>query len=136
MDPVTAIAASAIAKLAFDEFIKSGAGELAKTSLEGVGSLIKQLREKIQAKFKGDKKAETVLSQVEQDGSQAALTKLEVYLDDAMSEDPSFAEGIRQVAQQIINIQNQSVSNRTYTNYGRDQINIETIQGNPTIGGS
>ena len=43
---------------------------------------------------------------------------------------------MQQIAKQIINIQNHSSSERNYTNIGRDQINIETIQGNPKIGGS
>jgi hypothetical protein len=136
MDPATALAASAIVKLAFDEFIKSGAGELAKTSLAGAGGLINQLREAIQAKFKGNSRAEAALTEVKMQGTPATLDKVSKYLDVEMTEDEAFASDIRQVAQQIINIQNQSVSNRTYSNYGRDQINIETIQGNPTIGGS
>ncbi|PSB14769.1 hypothetical protein C7B61_22205 [filamentous cyanobacterium CCP1] len=136
MDPTTALAASAIAKLAFDEFIKSGAGELAKKSLQGAGTLIKSLRDKIQAKFRGNPRAEAALAEIETQGTPAALDKISKYLDLEMTQDESFAADIRQVAQQIINIHNQSVSSRTYTNYGRDQINIETIQGNPTIGGS
>jgi hypothetical protein len=52
-----------------------------------------------------------------------------------LDEDEAFATEIRQIAQQIIN-QNQNNSSREYNNYGRDQINIETIQGNPKIGGS
>jgi len=103
VDPAT-LAAGAIAKLAFDEFIKSGSGELAKKSLGGAIELVKSLRDKIRAQFQGDKKAETALAQVEQEGSQAALTKLEVYLDDAMAEDAGFAYDIRQVAQQIQNL--------------------------------
>lgn len=136
MEPVTALTAYTIAKIAFEEFAKAGGGELAKKSLGGAIDLVKALRDKIQAKFKGNAKAETALTAVEQEGSQAALTKLEVYLEDAMTDDETFATDVRQVAQQIVNIQNQSVSTRDYTNYGRDQINIENIQGNPKIGGS
>jgi hypothetical protein len=135
VDPAT-LAAGAIAKIAFDEFVKSGAGEVAKKTVGGAIDLVKGLRDKIRDKFQGDKKAEKALAQVTQDGSSAALTKLEVYLDDAMAEDPTFAHDIRQVAQQIINIQNQSISTRQYNNSGRDQINIENIQGNPRIGGA
>ncbi len=134
LDPTT-LAAGAIVKLAFDEFVKAGAGETAKKTVGGALDLVKSLRDKIRAKFQGDKKAEAALSQVAQDGSQAALTKLEVYLDDAMTEDSTFAEEIRQVAQQIININNQSISSRQYINQGRDQFNIESIQGNPKMGG-
>jgi hypothetical protein len=98
-------------------------------------NLVKRLRNTIRTKLQGNPKAETALAQVE-GGSEAALTKVEVYLDDAMSDDPAFAEEVRQLAHSIINIEQQSISSRQYTNYGRDQINIETIQGNPTIGGS
>lgn len=135
VDPAT-LAAGAIAKVAFDEFVKAGAGEAAKQSVGGAIDLVKGLRDRIRAKFQGDKKAETALAQVEQDGSPGALTKLEVYLDDAMAEDALFAHDVQQIAQQIINIETQSISTRQYNNYGRDQINIETIQGNPRIGGS
>jgi hypothetical protein len=135
VDPAT-LAAGAITKIAFDEFVKSGAGEVAKKTVGGAIDLVKSLRDKIRAKFHGDKKAETALAQVTQDGSPAALTKLEVYLDDAMAEDPTFAHDIRQVVQQIVNIQSQSISTRQYSNSGRDQINIENIQGNPRIGGA
>ena len=136
VEPVMTLAAGAITKLAFDEFVKSGAGEAAKKTVEGAIDLVKSLRGKIHAKFQGDNKAETALAQVEQNGSQSALTKLEVYLDDAMTEDPDFAHDVQQIARQIVNIENQSISTRQYNNSGRDQINIENVQGNPRIGGS
>ena len=135
-DPATTITAGAILNLAFQEFAKSGAGEVAKKTVGGAISLAKKLRNKITAKFKGNAKAEAVIAMVETDHSPAALSKLEVYLDDVMADDAVFAEELRQVAQQIINIQHHTTSNRDYKNYGRDQINIEKIEGNPRIGGS
>jgi adenine-specific DNA methylase len=138
VDPAT-LAAGAIAKIAFDEFVKSGAGEAAKQTVGGAIGLVKSLRDKIRAKFQGDKKAETALAQVEQDGSPAALTKLEVYLDDAMAEDTGFANDLRQIAQQIINIQNQNTEgDRTYhQTAGRDIFNVEKIEGGSNkLGGS
>lgn len=134
-DPVT-LTAGAIATLAFQEFVKSGAGELAKKSVGSTIDLVKSLRDKIRAKFQGDSKAEKALSAIEQSGDEAALTKLEVYLDDAMAEDETFAAELRQVAQQIVNIQTQNQSTREYNNYGRDQFNIESMQGNQRLGGS
>ena len=137
IDPVTTIAAGAILNLAFEEFAKSGAGEVAKKTVEGSIALAKKLRDQITARFKGNAKAEAAIATVENDNSPAALNRLEVYLDDAMSDDPVFAGELRQVAQQIINIQNQNTEgDRNYKNYGRDQINIEKIEGNPKIGGS
>jgi hypothetical protein len=119
----------------FGEFVKSGVGELGKKATgEGLAK-VQELRKLVWAKFKGDAKAERALGAIEQEGSEAALRKLETYVDDAIEDDPVFAERVQQLAQQIVNIQNQGTIERQYNNSGRDQINIETIQGNPTIGG-
>ena len=123
---------AAIAKLAFDEFVKSGAGEVAK---KAVGGAIEQLRSAIRKRFSGNKKAEDAIVKIEQERSPEALNELSMCLDDEM-DDPQFAQTLQQLAYQVINIQNQNTSNRQYDNSGRDQINIETIQGNPRIGGS
>jgi hypothetical protein len=94
---------TAIAKLAFDEFIKSGAGELAKKS---VGGAIEQLRFAIKKRFVGkNSKAEVAITTLEADSDRsidkaAALNKLSVYLDDEM-DDVVFAESLRQLAQQV-----------------------------------
>jgi hypothetical protein len=136
MEPISTLAAGAIAKLAFDEFIKAGAGETAKQTVGGVLELVTRLRDKIQSQFKGNARAETALAEVEQQGTPAALEKVTKYLDIEMTEDRTFAGEMQQIAQQIVNIQNQSVSTRLYNSYGRDQVNIENIQGNPKIGGS
>lgn len=135
MEPLM-VAAGAIAKLAFDEFVKAGAGEAAKKSLGGAIELVKDLRGKIRAKLAGNDRAVVALAAVEQQGSEAALQKLGKYLDVEMEEDPTFASEIQQLAQQIVNIQNQTIGDtRIYNNYGRDQINIDKIEGNPNIGG-
>ncbi len=97
---------------------------------------MKALRDKVWGRFQGNSKAEAALVAAEAEGSAAAVEKVTKYLDLEMMEDEGFATEVRQLAQQIINIQNQTTSSREYTNYGRDQINIETIQGNPKIGGS
>ncbi|SRR5579883_810621 len=130
MEPII-LAAGAIAKLAFDEFMKSASGEVAKKSVGGAIDLVQGLRERIWAKFQGDHKAETAMAQVEQAGDAAALNKLAVYLEDAMADDPAFASDIQQVAQQIINIQHQHTEgDRTYNQTaGRDIFNIEKIEG-------
>ena len=135
MGLITAIAAVEIVKIAFQEFAKAGAGELAKKSVGGTINLIKNLRDKIRAKFQGNERVEKALTEVEQ-GNSEALGKVVKYLDIELDKDEVFAKEVRQIAQQIINIQNQNNSSREYNNYGRDQINIENIQGNPRIGGS
>lgn len=136
MEPTTTLVAGTIAGLAFNEFIKSGVGELAKKSVGGAIDLVKNLRDKIQTKFRGNERAETALAEVEQQGNQAALEKVTKYLDVEMMEDEAFATEVQQIAQQIINIQNQNISTREYNNYGRDQFNIENMQGNQKLGGS
>lgn len=130
IDPAS-IAASAIAKLAFDEFVKSGAGEVAK-------ELVKNLRERIKAKFQGNERATAALAEVEQNGSEAALEKVSNYLNTEMLEEKDFADEVRQMAHQIINIQSQSTTQigQQNINYGRDQNIINQPQGDIRIGGS
>lgn len=136
MEPVSTLAAGVIAKLAFDEFVKAGVGETAKQSVGGAIKLVKHLCDKIQSQFKGNVQAEAALAELEQQETPAALEKVTEYLDLEMTKDIAFAGEVQQIAQQIVSIQNQSVSTRQYINHGRDQISIDTIQGNPKIGGS
>jgi hypothetical protein len=137
IDPAT-IAASAIAKIAFDEFVKSGAGEVAKKTVGGAVELVKTLRDRIKAKFQGNERATAALAEVEQNGSEAALEKVGKYLDLEMDEEQRFADEVRQMTHQIINIQNQSATQieRQYINRGRDQINIERVEKIERLGGS
>jgi hypothetical protein len=137
IDPAT-IAAGAIAKIAFDEFVKSGAGEVAKKTMGGAVELVKALRDRIKAKFQGNERATAALAEVERDGSEAALEKVGKYLDLEMDEEQGFADEVRQMAHQIINIQNQSNTQieRQYINQGRDQINIERVDKIERLGGS
>jgi hypothetical protein len=136
MDPMTTLAAGAIAKIALDEFIKAGSSELAKKTVGDTLELTKSLREKISAKFKGTTKAEEALTQAQQESTPAAIEKVSKYLDLEMEDDQEFAHDVRQLAQQILSIQNQAISSRKYHNYGRDQINIENLHSNQKIGGS
>ncbi len=138
MEPMMGLAAGAILKLAFDEAVKAGAGEVAKQSVGGAIELAKQLQAKIKAKFQGDARAEKAIQAVEVEQSQPALAKLETYLDDAMAEDAAFTSEIRQLAQQIVKIQNQNTTtlNQQNLNYGRDQNIINQPQGDIRIGGS
>lgn len=137
MEPMS-LAAGAILKLTLDEAVKAGAGEVAKQSVTGATGLAKQLWDKIKLRFQGDARAEKAIQAVESDQSQPAITKLETCLDDAMTEDPVFATEIQQMAQQILNIQNQNTTmlNQQNLNYGRDQNIINQLQGDIRIGGS
>lgn len=133
-DPVTAIAVGTIAKLAFDKAVEAGAGELGKSAVNAAGNLIQALRDKIKAKFQGNQRAETAIALLEKEEDPAALQKLEVYLDDEMQSDPQFATEIKQMAEQIINIQNQNASfNQQFNNYGRDLNVFNNPQGDINI---
>ena len=136
MEPITVLTAGAIAQLAFQEFVKSGAGEVAKKSLGGTIDLVKALRDKIQKKFKGNDRAETAISEADQQPTPAALEKVTKYLELEMMEDETFATEIKQIAQQIINVQNTS-GDRTYNQTaGRDIFNVDNAGQSNKFGGS
>jgi hypothetical protein len=137
-NPIVPIVATEILKLAFNEFIKTSAGETAKKLTGEAFTKAGELRQKIVSWFanKQDIEAEKAIILIQKEGSLEALNKLTTYLDDAMKTEPAFAQELQQVSQQIFNIQSQGTSNRQPINFGRDQIHIEYIQGNPRIGGS
>ena len=95
-----ALTGAAIAKIAFDEFVKSGAGEVAK---KAVGGAIEQLRSAIRKRFEKNQKGQEAIGQIEKEGSSKALTTLASCLDYEMG-DPQFAQTLQQLAQQVINI--------------------------------
>jgi hypothetical protein len=139
MEPVTTLAAGAIAQLAFNEFIKSGVGEVTKKLTGEALAKANDLRKAIWAKFKGNPRAETALAEVEKQGTTESLEKVTKLLDTEMAFEPQFADDIRQIAQQIINIQNQTAetADRIYhQNAGRDIFNIEEAGQNSKFGGT
>ena len=137
-DPIIVVTGAKILELAFNEFIKSSAGETAKKLTDEALIKAGELRQKIVTWFKNkqDVKAEKAITAIQEQGSSEALNNLTTYLDDEMKAEPIFAQNLRQIAQQIIHIESQNTSNREYNSYGRDMITIENIQGNPRIGGS
>lgn len=134
---LTVLAASTIAELAFSEIIKAGAGEVAKKSVGRVIDLSNRLRTKIHTKFKNNAQAETAFIEVEQKNL-ASLEKVIEHLDAEMQKDSAFASEIRQIAQHIVNYQNETHTalKQQNNNYGRDQNIINQPQGNIKIGGS
>jgi cytochrome c551/c552 len=138
MEPLATLTAGAIAQLAFSEFVKSGAGEVAKKSLGGAIEIAKHLRSKIATRFKGNSQAEAALVEVRRHGNLASLEEVIKYLDVEMKKDKAFATGLQQVAQQIISYQSQNASllRQQNINHGRDQNIINQPQGDIRIGGS
>ena len=104
----------------------------------GALELVKGLRDRIKAKFQGNERAEAALAELEQNGSEATLAKVSKHLELEIDEEQAFANEVRQMAYQIINIQKQSATQieRQYINQGRDQINIERIDKIDRLGGS
>jgi hypothetical protein len=99
-DPVTAMTAGAIASLAFQEFVKSGAGELAKRFTGEAIAKMDDLRELIWRKLSGNSNAKDALEEAK-NGSEEALADLVTDLRRAMKDDPSFASQVQAIAQEI-----------------------------------
>ena len=98
-DPIT-LTAGAIATLAFQEFIKSSAGELAKKFSSEAITKLKDLRKKIVDKLWGkNDKLDAALIGVEK-GDANAIPTISEYLGHAMK-DETFAQEVRSLAQQI-----------------------------------
>jgi hypothetical protein len=127
-DPITA---ATIAGLALSKFAESGASEAAK-------KLIENLWGAIASRFKGRKKAEEAIAKIEASKGQAPESEANLVrvLDAELFEDEGFAQELQQLAQQIINIQNQSQSQQTNTNYGRDMFVVNQPSGDLKLGGS
>ena len=95
---IATLTAGAIAKLAFDTVIQTGAGKLTEAALEKG----KQLWQKIRGKVKEESVTEAVLVEVENKKSLDILDKQVVpCLEKAMLKDPQFAQEIKNIAQQI-----------------------------------
>ena len=100
-EPVTAITASALATLAFQKFIESGAGELAKKFTGAAISKMDELRQKIWDKLRGKSpRVDEALLKAEQ-GDRAALATIARNLDVVMDENPDFAREVQAIAQEI-----------------------------------
>lgn len=98
-DPLT-LTAGAIASLAFQEFIKSGAGELATKFTAEAITKMGDLRKLIWDKLRGNPDAEQSLTNVEQ-GQEEDLPDISTYLKKAMEKDLNFASQVQAIAQEI-----------------------------------
>jgi hypothetical protein len=133
-DPITIFTASAIADLAFREFIKSGAGEVAKKfSAEAIAKM-NELRKMIVQKLRGkDEKLNTALTSAEKVDVKAIATVGE-YLESAM-QDEAFAQAVQSLAQQIqqdIDIQ-QGAGGEVWNVIGKAEKNVFTDNKAPII---
>lgn len=102
-DPVTTLTASAIATLAFQKFLETGAGELAKKfSTEAIAKMDMLLKH-IWVKLRGKPRVEEVKATIDQTHkiTPEQVNQIAAYLQVAMDEDPKFAHDIRLLAQEI-----------------------------------
>ena len=133
-DPITIFTASAIADLAFREFIKSGAGEVAKKfSAEAIAKM-NDLRKMIVHKLRGkDEKLDTALTEAEK-GDVTAIKTVSEHLKSAM-QDEAFAQAVQSLAQQIqqdIDIQ-QGAGGEVWNVIGKAEKNVFTDNKAPII---
>jgi hypothetical protein len=133
-DPITIFTASAIADLAFREFIKSGAGEVAKKfSAEAIAKM-NELRKMIVHKLRGqDETLDMALTGAEK-GDLKAIATVGEHLESAM-QDEAFAQVVRSLAQQIqqdIDIQ-QGAGGEVWNVIGKAEKNVFTDNKAPII---
>ena len=138
VDPVTTtLTASTIATLAFQKFLESGAGELAKKLTEVGVTKLDILCKKIWEKLRGkSERVDEALIKVEQ-GDRSALDVVSKYLDVAMEDSPDFATEIRAIAHEItLELEQvQDNSNLTQINYGGANYQTKTGKDNTNFFG-
>jgi hypothetical protein len=110
-DPVT-LSATVIATLAFTKMLE----KTVEKFTEGALTKMDELRQTIWNKLRGNPRAENALAAVEQ-GNKDELQRLAVYLQDAMEDDPQFANEVRVMAQEIHAGKLQDNSQMTQSNY-------------------
>jgi hypothetical protein len=126
-DPITTLTASAIASLAFQEFVKSGAGEVAKKFTVEAIAKMGQLRELIWNRLAGKHQvAEEAIEKAkagEQEGIDTVATLLGVEL-----LDKEFAGQVQAIAQEINAgklLDQSSMTQHNYDNARGFQIKVE-----------
>ncbi len=135
-EPVIAtLTASTIATLAFQEFIKSGAGELAKKFTTETIAKMDNLRKQIWAKLSGKSpNIDEALTKAKQ-GDPAAIDTVAKYLDVAMVDYPDFAAEIRAIAHEITLEQHQDNSSMSPIIYGGTNYLTKTGDNNTNFFG-
>jgi hypothetical protein len=131
MEPLTA---SAIATLAFTKIFEKTLEKFTEAAL----AKMDELRKKIWDKLRGNSRAETALTAVEQ-GNESELERVKIYLEDAMRSDPQFAEQVQLLAREINAGKLPDNSSMTQNNSGNstgNQATVNTERGTTNIGGT
>lgn len=134
-EPVT-LTATVIANLAFQEFLKSSAGEAAKQFTADILTLMRTLRQKIWDRLRGKHDAaEHALTQAET-GDQKAIETVATLLGVEML-DEEFAGKLRQLAQEINLHISKDNNTQVQNNYGGTNYQTKTGPNNTNFfGGS
>ena len=128
-DPITA---AVIVSLAAQKFAEGAAGKAAE-------KLVEKLWDAIVSRFAGRKKTEENLAAIVEAKGQApeALQKVATVLEGEFVEDEAFQQELQGLAQQIINIQNQSQSQvaNTFTSQDNSQMRaVGVVHGTANLG--
>lgn len=131
------LTAAAILELAFKKVLETGTGEIAKKYTGDVLKLIDKLYEKVRERLVKNPAAEPAVAAIEQ-GQSTDLSPVVPHLQAVMADDPEFAQEIRQLAQQINNIDAveghnvQNVSGGQGIQINNENINASVQQGTIT----
>lgn len=111
--------ASFIATLAFQKFIESGAGELAKKFTTEAIAKMDILLKRIWGKLSGKPRIEEIKSSLDKTPkvTPEQINQVAAYLQVAMDDDPAFAKDVQMLAQEIHAGKLIDQSNMTQNNY-------------------
>lgn len=127
-EPVT-FTAIAIAQLAFQEFLKTAAGELAKKFSAAAIAKMGELRQAIGNRLRGkDPRAVEALAKAE-GGDEQALKTIAAFLDIEML-DPGFADRVQAIAQEIHAGKLIDQSSKIQNVYGGNAVQEQNTAGN------
>jgi hypothetical protein len=133
-EPITTMTASAIATLAFQEFVKSGAGELAKKFTAEAIAKMGQLRELIWERLAGKHPAADVAIEKAQAGEQEGIDTVATFLGVELL-DREFAGQVQAIADEITLLQIEDNSSMNQTNYGGTNYQTKTGADNTNFFG-
>lgn len=123
MEPISAAVVTALAASQFviTELIKGMA-------TEGGKQVAVTMWEKIKHRFQKDDRALEAITAVETEKSEEAVSDLTTYVKSEMNRYPEFATEVQQLAQNIININQQAQEQTTITINARDNSNANLVQ--------
>jgi hypothetical protein len=127
-EPVIALTASAIASLAFQEFVKSGAGDLAKRFTGEAIAKMGRLRELIWGRLAGKHPAADEAIEKAKAGEQEGIDNVAAFLGSELLIDKEFAGQVQAIAKEINAgklLDQSSMTQNNYDNARGFQIKVE-----------